>query len=49
LPLPALAAWQPVVLSPRPGTRHASAEAPQIRSGTLSLPALGCGVWVVRG
>ncbi|PHX58585.1 MAG: hypothetical protein CK522_03450 [Opitutia bacterium] len=48
LPLPALAAWQPVVLSPRLGTRHASAEAPQIQSGTLSLPALGCGVWVVR-
>jgi pullulanase/glycogen debranching enzyme len=48
LPLPALAAWQPVVLSPRPGTRHAPAEAPQIQSGTLSLPALGCGVWVVR-
>ena len=48
LPLPELAAWQPVVLSPRPGTRHAPAEAPQIQSGTLSLPALGCGVWVVR-
>jgi pullulanase/glycogen debranching enzyme len=48
LPLPALAAWQPVVLSPHPGTRHASAEAPQIQSGTLSLPALGCGVWVVK-
>lgn len=46
--LPELAAWQPVVLSPRPGTRHAPAEAPQIQSGTLSLPALGCGVWVVR-
>ena len=48
LPLPELAAWQPVVLSPRPGTRHASAEAPQIQSSTLSLPALGCGVWVVK-
>jgi len=48
LPLPDLAAWQPVVLSPCPGTRHAPAEAPQIQSGTLSLPALGCGVWVVR-
>lgn len=48
LPLPDLAAWQPVVLSPRLGTRHASAEAPQIQSGALSLPALGCGVWVVK-
>jgi pullulanase len=48
LPLPTPAAWQPVVLSPRPGTRHASAEAPQIQAGMLSLPAWGCGVWVVK-
>jgi pullulanase/glycogen debranching enzyme len=48
LPLPEVADWQPVVLSPRPGSRHASAEAPQIHLGSLSLPPLGCGVWVVR-
>lgn len=47
LALPARAAWVPVVLSPRPGTRYASAEAPEIETNRLSLPALGCGVWVV--
>jgi hypothetical protein len=47
LPLPAPAAWRPVVLSPSPDTRHAAAEPPELQSGTVSLPALGCGVWVV--
>ena len=47
LPLPVSVDWQPVVLSPRPGTRHAAASAPRIVAETLSLPALGCGVWVV--
>ena len=48
LPLPQEAKWSPVVLSPRPGSRHAASDAPEIAAGAVSLPALGCGVWVAE-
>jgi pullulanase len=46
LGLPRVADWRPVVRSPRPGTRHAAADAPAIDAGSLDLPARACGVWV---
>lgn len=45
LPLPQAGAWAPVVLSPRPDSRHAASDAPKLEPAAVSLPALGCGVW----
>jgi pullulanase len=45
LPVPSSGAWLPVVLSPRPESRHAASDAPKLEPAAVSLPALGCGVW----
>jgi hypothetical protein len=39
--------WWPVVVSPRLDCKLAPCPMPKIDHGVLTLPPLGCGLWVV--